>query len=54
MPTSATQARPGPIAMVVVEPYGLVRAALRGMLSPEPDIEIVGEVADIEAAIAIV
>jgi DNA-binding NarL/FixJ family response regulator len=54
MSNSVTQARPRRIRMVVVEPYALVRAALRGMVSWEQDIEIVAEVADIDAAIAVV
>ena len=53
MPRSDAQARPRAIRMVVVEPYALVRAALRGMVSRDSDIEIVAEVDDIDAAIAV-
>jgi DNA-binding NarL/FixJ family response regulator len=40
--------------MVLVEPHALVRAVLRDIVDPEPDIEIVGESPDVDGAIPIV
>jgi DNA-binding NarL/FixJ family response regulator len=51
MPKTATQVAPRLIRIVVVEPQALVRASLREIVSEEPDLAVVGEVADIDSAI---
>jgi DNA-binding NarL/FixJ family response regulator len=51
MPKSATRAWARTIRIVVVEPHALVRASLREIVSGEPDLDVVGEGADIDAAI---
>ena len=54
MPKSAAEAPPDVIRIVIVEPYALVRASLHEILDWEQGLAIVGEVADVGAAIALV
>jgi DNA-binding NarL/FixJ family response regulator len=44
----------GRIRVVIVDDQGMVRAGFRSLLSTEPDIEVVGDAADGEAAIELV
>jgi DNA-binding NarL/FixJ family response regulator len=43
-----------PIRVVIVDDQGMVRAGFTSLLAAEPDIEVVGDAADGEAAIAMV
>ncbi len=43
-----------PIRVVIVDDQGLVRAGFTSLLAAEPDIEVVGDAADGEAAVAMV
>ena len=54
MPKFAAEAPPDVIRIVIVEPYALVRASLHEILDWDQDLAIVGEVADIGSAIALV
>ena len=42
------------IRVVIADDQGMVRAGLRSLIGGEPDIQVVGEAADGEAAIAAV
>lgn len=52
--TKRAATRPQVIRMVLVEQHTLVRAVLRKFVEGEPDIDIVGEAADLADAIAII
>ncbi len=54
MPNLATQALPDVIRILLVEPDAFARATLREIFMWEPDFDIVREVADTDAAIALV
>lgn len=43
-----------PIRVVIVDDQGMVRAGFRSLLAAEPDIEVVGDAADGEAAVELV
>jgi DNA-binding NarL/FixJ family response regulator len=41
-----------PITVLLADDHGILRAGLRALLGNEPDIEVVGEAADGEEAVA--
>lgn len=43
-----------PLTVLVVDDHPVVRAGVVALLAPEPDLEVVGEVADAESALALI
>ncbi|WIB27191.1 response regulator transcription factor [Curtobacterium sp. MCSS17_015] len=53
MSMPATTTTPDPIRVVLVDDQGLIRAGLRALISAEPGMQVVGEAADGDAAVAV-
>ncbi len=54
MTAPITATAPDPIRVVFVDDQSLIRAGLRALVSAEPGMEVVGEAADGDAAVAVV
>jgi DNA-binding NarL/FixJ family response regulator len=53
MTTPVTVPMPDPIRVVLVDDQSLIRAGLRALISAEPGMQVVGEAADGDAAVAV-
>ncbi|QUH04106.1 response regulator transcription factor [Saccharopolyspora erythraea] len=50
----AVSAPPGPVRIVIVDDHSIVRQGLRSLLERQPDLEVVGEGATADEAVAVV